>query len=76
MTDAAHDVMATLDDDTGGRSVDIIRQTNGQFTYIEYARDPDDPDAWHARDGATAKTYPTQYAAYADAMRDIDWLMD
>lgn len=77
MNDAAEPkVVATLDDDDGMFSVDILRHADGTFTYVEYARDADDEDAWHIRTDVDAKTYPTQYAAYAAATRDVTWLID
>jgi len=70
------EVVATLDDDTGAFCVDILRHPEGHYTFAEYARDADDPEAWHPRADTPAKTYRTQYAAYAAAMRDVDWLME
>jgi hypothetical protein len=76
MTDAEPEISATLDDDTGDFCVDIARHADGTFTYVEYVRAADDPDAWHPRHDAAPKPYPTQYAAYTAAMRDVDWLME
>jgi len=76
MTDTAPDVVATLDDETGDHSVDILHHADGSYTYVEYIRDADDPDAWHARDGGAGQSYKTEFAAYSAAMRDVDWLMD
>ena len=44
MTDAALTVVSTLDDEAGEYCVDIVKTAEGTFTYIEYARDVDDPE--------------------------------
>lgn len=77
MTDPAQsEVVATLEDDTGDRIVDVLRHPEGHFTYVEYARDTEDVDAWHARADQTEQTFPSEFAAYSAAMRDVEWLMD
>ena len=45
MTDTP-EVVATLEEDTGAFCVDVLRHEDGNFTYVEYARDADDEDAW------------------------------
>ncbi len=70
------DVVATLEEDTGAFCVDILRHPEGYFTYVEYARDPEDEDAWHARADQSGQTFRTEYAAYAAAMRDVEWLLE
>lgn len=74
--DIKPDIVATLEDDTGDRSVDILRHAEGHFTYVEYHRDTDDPDAWWPVTQAQDRSFKTQYAAYVAASRDIDWLID
>ncbi|PVA06884.1 hypothetical protein [Thalassorhabdomicrobium marinisediminis] len=76
MSADGEEVVATLEDDTGAYCVDIIKQADGRFTYVEYARNADDEDAWHPREDATAATYPSEFAAYTAAMRDVAWLGD
>lgn len=76
MSSAEPDVVATLDEDTGAFCVDILRHADGHFTYVEYARDAEDEDAWHPRTDADPQTFKTQYAAYVAAMRDVDWLLE
>lgn len=76
MTDAALTVVSTLDDDAGAYCVDIVKTAEGKFTYIEYARDADDPDAWHPREGAAAPVFASEYAAYMAATKACDWLLD
>ncbi len=74
MTDTP-EIVATLEEDTGAFCVDVLRHEDGNFTYVEYARDADDEDAWHARSDAEPQTFKTQFAAYSAAMRDVDWLL-
>lgn len=76
MTTADPEIVATLDDDAGDHCVDILRHSDGTFSYVEYARDTEDDGAWYPRADAPAQTFKTQYAAYAAAIRDVDWLMD
>jgi len=70
------ETVATLDDDTGEFCVDILRHAGGHFTYVEYARDAEDEDAWHPRSDAEPQTFKTEFAAYSAAMRDVEWLME
>lgn len=74
--DTKPEVVTTLEDDTGEFCVDVLRHPEGHFTYVEYARDTDDEDAWHVRADGDTKTYPSQYAAYAAATRNVAWLID
>lgn len=69
-------VVSSLEDDTGAHCVDILRTVDGMFTFIEYARDADDPDAWHPREDAQAPEFATEYAAYVAATKACDWLLD
>ena len=76
MTDAALTVVSTLDDEAGDHCVDIVKTADGQFSYVEYARDADDPDAWHPREGADAPLFATEYVAYIAATKACPWLLD
>ena len=70
------EIVATLEDDSGDSSVDILRHDAGHFTYVEYHRLPDSEDDWQEVVNDAPQTYKTQYAAYAAATRDVDWLLD
>jgi len=76
MTGEALTVVSTLDDDSGMHCVDIVKTADGQFSYVEYARDADDPDAWHSREDADAPLFRTEYAAYMAATKACPWLLD
>lgn len=79
-------IVATLEDDTGERSVDILRhaavaeekaeERGAHFTYVEYHRTSDEADEWREVVEEGAKTYTSQFAAYTAATRNVDWLMD
>lgn len=69
-------VVASLEDDTGDRCVDIIRHPEGHFTYAECRRDPEDSHGWRRLSEADGQSYKTQYAAYVAATRDVAWLTD
>ncbi|AGI67165.1 hypothetical protein OAN307_c14900 [Octadecabacter antarcticus 307] len=83
--DTKPEIVATLEDDTGQRSVDILRHAaaaekgenrGGHFTYVEYHRTSDEADEWREVVEEGAKTYTSQFAAYTAATRNVDWLMD
>lgn len=69
-------VVASLEDDTGDRCVDVIAHPDGQFSYAECRRDPEDNHGWRRLSQGEGKRYPSQYAAYAAALREVEWLMD
>lgn len=71
------DVVATLEDDAGAKIVDILRHPEGHFSYVElHLSDDEIEEAWHQVENDAAKTYPTEFAAYTAATRNVDWLMD
>lgn len=77
MTDTPQpEVVTTLEDDSGAFCVDILHHPEGHFSFVEYARDADDDDAWHERSDIEAKTYPSEFAAYTAATREVEWLID
>ncbi len=69
-------VVASLEDDTGDRCVDIIHNADGRFTFAECRRDPEDHHGWRRLSEAQGPTYPTQYAAYSAAIKAVPWLID
>jgi len=72
MTGGAIEIVQTLHDDSGDRVVEIARHPEGHFTYAELHRDGDD---WNAVDG-DVPTFKSEYAAYAAATRNIEWLIE
>ena len=69
-------VVASLEDDTGDRCVDIIRHADGHFTYAECRRDPEDSHGWRRLSAADGPSFSSEFAAYNAALRDVDWLID
>ncbi|WP_296418428.1 hypothetical protein [Pseudooctadecabacter sp.] len=69
-------VVASLEDDTGDRCVDIIQRGDADFTYAECRRDPEDSHGWRRLSAADGPSFKTQFAAYSAAIRDIPWLID
>ncbi|MEL6959308.1 MAG: hypothetical protein AAGL89_10200 [Pseudomonadota bacterium] len=69
-------VVASLEDDTGERCVDILRHPDGHFTYAECRRDPEDSHGWRRLSNAEGPTFHTEFAAYNAALKDIGWLID
>lgn len=67
-------VVASLEDDTGDRCVDIIRHEDGHFTYAECRRDPEDSHGWRRLSAAQGRSFKTEYAAYVAALNDVAWL--
>ncbi len=71
------EVVATLEDDGGLKVVDILRHPEGHFTYVElHLSDDETTETWQQVVDDAAKTYPTEFAAYTAATRNVDWLMD
>ena len=68
-------VVASLEDDTGDRCVDIIKRPDGQFTYAECRRDPEDSHGWRRLSEAEGPLFPSEFAAYNAATRAVLWLM-
>jgi len=70
-------VVASLEDDTGDRCVDILRHEDGAFyTYAECRRDPEDTHGWRRLAEAEGDRYPSEFAAYNAALRAVAWLID
>ncbi|MCF2870026.1 hypothetical protein L0664_03005 [Octadecabacter sp. G9-8] len=76
MSDAKPLVVASLEDDTGDRCVDILKHADDHFTYVECRRDPEDNHGWRRLNEAEGRMFKTEYAAYVAATRDVDWLLD
>ena len=69
-------VVASLEDDTGDRCVDIIKHPDGHYTYSECRRDPEDSHGWRRLTEAEGERFSTEFAAYNAALRDVGWLID
>ncbi len=67
-------VLASIEDETGDRCVDIIRTGQGNFTYRECRRDPEDTHGWRYLSHADPVIYDTEVSARAAAIAEIGWL--
>ncbi|EBA12923.1 hypothetical protein [Roseobacter sp. CCS2] len=69
-------VLASIEDASGDRCVDIIRLSDGQFAYRECRRDPEDGHGWRYLSAAPPAIFDSEDAARKAAMRDIGWMME
>ena len=69
-------VVASLEDDTGDRCVDIIKHPDGSFSFAECRRDPEDNHGWRRLSESDGERYPTEFAAYSAALKSAPWLID
>jgi len=69
-------VLASIEDETGDRCVDIIRLNDGQFAYRECRRDPEDGHGWRYLSNAPPPTFDSEVAAREAAIRDIGWMQE
>lgn len=67
-------VLASLEDDTGDRCVDIVRLAVGTFTFRECRRDPEDSHGWRHLSGGASPVFTTQDAALLAAKETVGWL--
>lgn len=66
-------VVASLEDATGDRCVDILDFRNGMFGFVECRRDPEDGFGWR-RLGAMTTGFASEEDAHADACDAVKWL--
>ena len=69
-------VLASIEDATGDRCVDIMRLTDGQFAYRECRRDPEDAHGWRYLSEAPPTPFDTEAAAREAALRDVKWMTE
>ena len=69
-------VLQSIEDETGDRCVDIIRLPDGNYTYRECRRDPEDGHGWRHLSGAILTTFDTAAAARQAAGKEVAWLKD
>lgn len=69
-------VLASIEDATGDRCVDIIRLIDGQFAYRECRRDPEDPHGWRYLSDAAPSAFDTKAAARKAAGQAVGWMDD
>lgn len=67
-------VLASIEDETGDRCVDILRLSDGQFAFRECRRDPEDGHGWRYLSEADPEPFDTKAAARDAAQEAIGWL--
>ncbi len=67
-------VVRSLNDATGQRCVDIVRDSTGGFRYVECRRDPEDPQGRRAIRPADGPGFATEKQALSAAVSAIGWL--
>ncbi|MEL6519946.1 MAG: hypothetical protein AAFQ66_03225 [Pseudomonadota bacterium] len=65
-------VVASLNDTTGQRCVDIRRLPNGAFDWLECRRDPEDPHGWRVL--SEHGPFPSEADARSAAQTSVGWL--
>jgi hypothetical protein len=68
-------VLASLEDDTGERCVDILRLTDTEYGYSECRKDPEDPHGWRRIHGITGG-FADEPAARKAASDAVKWLKE
>ena len=68
-------VLASYEDETGDRCVDIICFPEGDFAFRECRRDPEDSHGWRHLAGGEPQRYETEQAALAAAKEAVLWLI-
>lgn len=69
-------VLASIEDDSGDRCVDILRLPDGRFAYRECRRDPEDSHGWRYLSGAAPIAFDSESAAREAAEAEIGWMRD
>ena len=69
-------VLASIEDATGDRCVDIVRMTAGRFAFRECRRDPEDGHGWRYLSEAEPVTFETEAAARDAAKEAVGWMCD
>ena len=67
-------VLASIEDATGDRCVDIIRLADGQFAYRECRRDPEDAHGWRHLSEAAPTPFDSADAAREAALANVGWM--
>ena len=66
-------VLASIEDESGDRCVDILRLSDTEFGYSECRRDPEDSHGWRRLDGI-AGGFQSEAAAREDARQTLLWM--
>ena len=64
--------IASFEDVTGLRCVDLIQTQDNFFTFKTFRKDPEDPDGWFQY-GQEGQLYSTKEEALEEAKNVIEW---
>ena len=64
--------IASFEDATGLKCVDLIQTENNFFTFKTFRRDPEDPSGWFQY-GVEGQLYATKEEALEAAKKVIEW---
>lgn len=67
-------VLASLEDQTGQRCVDILVYPDG-FGWVECRRDPEDSFGWRRQRPDTGPAFETEADARKDARANLGWVL-
>jgi hypothetical protein len=67
-------VVASIDNASHDRCVDVFRRPDGTYGYEEFRRDVEDAGAWTPVAYFSHASWPSQEAAMAEAARTVPWL--
>lgn len=67
-------VLATVEDEGEDRCVDIVRLTDGQFTFRECRRDPEDGHGWRYLSEAEPLQFDSEALARKAAAETVGWM--
>jgi hypothetical protein len=74
MMAAAATVLASIEDGSGLRCVDIFRRPDGSFGFDEYRRDPEDGGRWTQTGYHGGRAFAARAEAEAAARIAVPWL--
>jgi hypothetical protein len=67
-------VLASLENDTHDRCVDLFRRPDGSYGFEEFRRDPEDAGAWTPVRFYAGKRFRARDEAMAAARKAVVWL--
>jgi hypothetical protein len=67
-------VLASLENDSHDRCVDLFQRPDGTYGFEEFRRDPEDAGAWTLARFYAAKRFATRDEALVEAQRAVGWL--
>lgn len=68
-------VLRSIEDEGGQRCVDLRREADGSFAWVECRRDPEDAHGWRLL-GLGAGGFSGEAEALADARASVAWMED